>query len=437
MFANLRLRLLALVRKIWVRASLYSVAGLGAAVFASAVGYLVPEHVATSLGAGSVEKVLTIMASSMLSVTIFALSTLVGSLASASNASPRAIRLVVEDTTAQNILATFLGVFLFSLVGIIALSTGAYGPGERFVLFLTTLVLLLVTIASLIRWIEHITRLGRLDDVLDRVEQAAVRAVAAHRAQPQYGASTWDPVAEPAPADAVALFAEGVGYVQHLDVARLSQALSSEQRVWVLSRPGTFVGPDRPLALVGSDGDAQCSDERLASLRRCWSVDPTRSYDQDPRFALGVLAEVASKALSAAVNDVGTAIRVLGRIVSVMSAWDEERSDADEGKRVVRDNVFLAPIATVDVLEDAFRPIARDGASTIEVGLALQVALGHVARLRARPDVLDGDLGRAAAHVAVDALARAQRAMDAPGDIQQLHAASASLLDRYGLATNG
>ena len=40
---------------------------------------------------------------------------------------PRATRLVVEDVTTQNVLATFIGSFLFSLVGIIALNMGAYG----------------------------------------------------------------------------------------------------------------------------------------------------------------------------------------------------------------------------------------------------------------------------------------------------------------------
>lgn len=437
MFANLRWHLLALARKIWVRALLYSLAGLGAALLAATVGHMVPESLATRLGAGSVETVLTIMASSMLSVTIFALSTMVGALASASNASPRAIRLVVEDSTAQSILATFLGVFLFSLVGIIALSTGAYGPGERFVLFLTTLILVFITVAALIRWIEHITRLGRLGDVVARVERAAVRAVAAHRVQPQYGACRWDPVADPAPADAIALFAERVGYVQHLDVASLSSALASEQRVWVLSRPGAFVGPDRPLALVGLAEDEQLSQKDLSSLRGCWSVDRTRSYDQDPRFGLTVLAEVASKAMSAALNDAGTAIRVLAGIVNVMSAWEDDPSDDDPSQGAVKGNVFLAPITAMDVLQDAFRPIARDGSATIEVGLALQVALAHVARLHVRSDILHGDLGRTAALVALDALTRAEQASSAPADLDELRAAAAHLLGRYGLDDRG
>lgn len=130
MLTNLRWRLLTFSRKIWVRSALYSLAGVAAVLLSIALGGFVPESVATSIGDDAVGSILRVIAASMLSVTIFALSTLVGAQAHATTASPRATSLVVEDPTAQSILASFLGVFIFSLVGIIALSSGAYGSGE-------------------------------------------------------------------------------------------------------------------------------------------------------------------------------------------------------------------------------------------------------------------------------------------------------------------
>jgi uncharacterized membrane protein len=41
-----------------------------------------------------------------------------------SNITPRAVLLLIDDTTAQNALATVLGSFLFAIVGVITLSTG-------------------------------------------------------------------------------------------------------------------------------------------------------------------------------------------------------------------------------------------------------------------------------------------------------------------------
>ncbi|MEJ1268514.1 DUF2254 family protein [Pantoea ananatis] len=78
------------------------------------------------------DNILNILASSMLAVTTFSLSTMVTAFGSATtHVTPRAMKLVVEDSTTQNVLATFIGSFLFSLVGIIALNMGAYGEQGR------------------------------------------------------------------------------------------------------------------------------------------------------------------------------------------------------------------------------------------------------------------------------------------------------------------
>lgn len=427
MITNFRWRLLAFSRKIWVRAALYSMVGVVAALASVHLGQWVPERVATSLGANAVGSILQVIAASMLSVTIFALSTLVGALLNAAAASPRASRIVVEDPTAQGILAVFLGVFVFSLVGIIALSTGAYSAGQRFVLFVFTLAFVVVTVASLIRWIQHITQLGRIEDSVERLERASIEAFEKHRRAPQFGGVSWNDDADPPDADAILLMSDRAGYVRHFDIEALVSHLEPSQRVWVLARPGTFVGPNRPLALVarGASG-AVISDDDLESLRNSWLVGETRNFDQDPRFGVCVLAEVASKALSPGINDVGTAIGVLGRLVRVLATLDRNAEQPNEGG-VEHAQVRVRPIVALDMLRDAFRSIARDGAGAIELGLRLQATLAHVARLRPRGDVLQGDLGEAAAAIADDALARARSALELPADVSELEAASRQL----------
>lgn len=433
MLTNLRWRVVAFTRKIWVRAALYSVIGLIAAAAAAALGRFVPEALARDLGADAVGSVLTVIAASMLSVTIFALSTLVGALSSATNASFRAARLVAEDPIAQSILASFLGVFFFSLVGIIALSSGVYGAGERFVLFVFTLVLIVVTAASLIRWIQHITQLGRLEDTLERLERASVEALEKHRRAPQLGGATWDPKANPPDADAVPLFAESSGYVRHIDIEALASQIDRSQRVWVLARPGAFVGPNRPLAQIARDGSGEpVPAEILTSLRKAWLVSETRNFDQDPRFCLCVLTEVASRALSPAVNDFGTAIGVVGRLVRVLAALRSEDERASES-RPRHENILVQPITALDLLVDAFRPIARDGAGAIELGLRLQAALAHIARLAPPGDVVMGSMGLAAAVTANDALCRARLALKSPTDVAELEAAASDLLRQHGI----
>ncbi|MFN3673402.1 MAG: DUF2254 family protein, partial [Bosea sp. (in: a-proteobacteria)] len=117
-----------ITRRMWFRASLFSILAVATALAAIVLAPSIPSDWPTKIGADAVDNILGIIASSMLAVTTFSLSTMVAAYAAAtSNVTPRATRLVMEDTTTQNVLATFIGSFLYSLVGIIALSTGAYG----------------------------------------------------------------------------------------------------------------------------------------------------------------------------------------------------------------------------------------------------------------------------------------------------------------------
>lgn len=136
---------------------------------------MIPESVSVKVGAEAVDNILNILASSMLAVTTFSLSIMVTAYGSATtNVTPRATRLVVEDVTTQNVLATFIGSFLFSLVGIIALNMGAYGERGRVILFIVTLVVIALIISTLLRWIQHLTSLGRVGETTAKVEQAAI-----------------------------------------------------------------------------------------------------------------------------------------------------------------------------------------------------------------------------------------------------------------------
>src|SRR5688572_11991664 len=122
--AHWKLLLRRLVRQIWFRITLFCLGGFAAAFTALLLQPYIPEDVAISVGADSVGNILGILAASMLTVTTFSLTTMVSAFASAStNLTPRATQLLMEDTTAQNALATFLGAFLYSIVGIVALST--------------------------------------------------------------------------------------------------------------------------------------------------------------------------------------------------------------------------------------------------------------------------------------------------------------------------
>ena len=153
------------------------------------------------------------------------------------------------------------------------------------------------------------------------------------------------------------------------------------------------------------------------AVASCFMIRDQRSFDQDPRFGLIVLSEIASRALSPAVNDPGTAIDVIGTIVRVLTPWGQRNADA---AKVRFPRLRVPAIGADDLLVDAMAPIARDGAAMVEVGIRLQKALHALARLG------DDDLARAARAQARDAVMRAEVALTFAGDVARLKAVAES-----------
>ena len=469
MISKWRFMALQLGRRLWVRAGFFAVLGVATALLAIVAERFIPWELPGKIGADAVDSILNILASSMLAVTTFSLTVMVAAYSAAtSNVTPRATRLVMQDVTTQNVLATFLGTFLFSLVGIIALSTGVYGDRGRVVLFVVVLGVIVVIVVALLRWIDHLSRLGRVGETTDRVEKATAAALAGRIETPCLGGRPWlgSPLAPPEGARAVE--AETVGYVQHVDIAALS-ALAEERdlTLYLAAPPGAFVHDGKPLAwLVGaargsdeqtssevSDKDAEKAAEEkaaaAAAVRSAFVVEAERSFEQDPRFGLAVLAEIASRALSPAVNDPGTAIDVVGRAVRLLQPWakrgeqhPEGSAGADEtgsalgngnlGERAGPDEdvacprIHVPPLAAADLLDDVFAPIARDGAGIIEVQMRLQKALIALASMG------DDAMAAAALEQSRRALVRAEAALTLPDDVARLRALLARDRGRRG-----
>lgn len=356
-------------RTLWVRATLFCVLAVVTALVGMGLDPFIPGDLSGVIGADAVDHILDILASSMLAVTTFSLTVMVSAYAAAtSNVTPRAIRLLMQDTTTQNVLSTFLGSFLFSLVGIIALSAGAYGESGRVVLFVVTLGVIGLVVVTMLRWISHLSHFGRVADTTDRVEAATRRALQDRVARPFLGGHRLDLNADLD--SAFPVVAQRVGYVQHVDAERLETCAGAcNGHVAILALPGSFVYPGTVLARVRGPEDLH------AHVADAFTVDDERSFDQDPRFGLCVLAEIASRALSPAVNDPGTAIDVLGRMVRVLSCWQAPPVGEPDGD-VLYPHVSAPPLKVQDLIDDAFAPIARDGAALVQVQVRLLKSLG-------------------------------------------------------------
>jgi uncharacterized membrane protein len=410
-------------RKLWVRAASFAVLGVAIVPLARLIGPLIPSDLVALTGAGSVQGILNILASSMLAVTTFSLSTMVSAYSSAAAAvTPRAVTLLMQDRTSQTVLSTFIGAFLFGLVGIIGIEAQAFSQSGLLVLFLTTIVVIALVVVALIRWISHLTSFGRLADSSRRVEEATAHALRTRARFPALGG-----VPAPAghdgraPAGHRALYAPATGYLQHIDMPRLdgcAKALVPGQAgkgefdgagpvLHVACLPGSFVHPAEPLVWV----PASLPEADEAAILQAFSVGDERSFDQDPRFGLCVLCEIAERALSPAVNDPGTAIDILGRSVRILAHWLDRKPVAVEYPRV-----SVPALRIDDLFDDIFPAIARDGAGVLSVQLRLQKTLLALARLS------PADFGPVALHQSERALRVAGPAHLPPEETARLEA---------------
>lgn len=199
------------LRKAWVRIVAFAALALLTAVMAQLLGPLLPRGPHTNVGADAVEDILSIITSSMLVVTTFSLSVAVSAFAAAaSSATPRATALLQEDPTTQNVLATFIGAFLFGLLGLIGLKAQLYDDAGRVILYVATLVVVVLVVAALIRWIDHLMSFGRMADTLSRIERAATRSLKARLENPWLGGR---PRQGEIPASGVRIGAHKTGYV--------------------------------------------------------------------------------------------------------------------------------------------------------------------------------------------------------------------------------
>jgi uncharacterized membrane protein len=368
-----------LQEKLWFIAVLYAALAIltnGAAIL---IGPLLPEGLGEKLGSDAVETVLTILASSMLSVVTFSLGIMVSAFASAAAAvTPRAIALLKADRTTQRVLATFLGSFLYSLIGIIALNGGVLTGNDRLVLFAVTILVVAIVVIAILRWIAHLTVFGLMTDSIDKVETAACRALAQRIDAPHMGGHGHS---GPPPPAAYPVYASKIGYVRYVHMDTLqdcAQNIGSQIYLHVL--PGAFVHPGAVLAHVLAPAAAKAprdmpekSDDRL---KEAFNIGDTRSFEQDPRFGLSVLAEIAERALSPAVNDPGTAIDVLGRSVRLLSILADGREP-----ELLFPNLWVPSLSVDDMMDDIFAPIARDGAAIFAVQMRLQKALLALAQI--------------------------------------------------------
>ncbi len=419
MYSKLQFFYERLREKLWIRPLIFCLLAISAALAARTVNTLGINDLIPQIDHDTVEKLLSIIAASMLGVATFAVGSMVSAYASvSSNATPRAFTLVISDDVSKTVLSTFIAAFIFSVVSLIAIKTGYYGQAGLFMIFIMTIAVLGWVVFSFVRWVDQIARLGRLGTTIARVEKAAKAAIERRRHSPNLGAL---PV-EPGTDLGAPIYADTVGYIQHINVEALQSYAEKHKLVLtVAALPGAFIAPGH--ALVFFQGHANDIPKEFDSshISKEFVIDHDRTYDEDPRFGLIALSEIASRALSAAVNDPGTAIDIIGTLVRLFTFWVRPLEETEHPKAKF-DRVRVPSLKLDEMFDDAFTAIARDGAGVIEVVVRLQKAFISLSSIQ------NNELREVAAKHSKLALARAELALKLPYEIERVRALANKVL---------
>jgi uncharacterized membrane protein len=212
-----------------------------------------------------------------------------------------------------------------------------------------------------------------MGDTLEHVEQACDEAFSSKELAGSLGGT---PAQGEAPSG-TKVCPDRIGYIRNIDIAQLQEIATDLNTVLrVRHRPGSFL--DKRDALVSMKSELSLDDDMIRRIREAFQMGDSRNIEGDPRFGLIVLAEIADRALSPAVNDPGTAIGVLGIQIRLLEKWSCHRREAPE---VLYPAIEVPPLDPEDLLDDAFTAISRDGAGMFEVGARLQKCFATLAGL--------------------------------------------------------
>jgi uncharacterized membrane protein len=266
------------------------------------------------------------IASTMITVIALVLGLTVVALQLASTQfSPRLLRNFLRDLTNQLALSSFVATFAYSTAGLytVGVSAGRRTDDYPRLAVSGALVLLFISLLMLVFFVHHLAHSIQIDQVMADVESSTLHVV---------GHSLADGndigVAVPIPEHAVEVLATGSGYVQTYHLDGLARAAGQHDvNVGLVPIIGEHVIVGAPIAWAWRSGDGsplQAGGAELEAVRDALAhgirLGFERTAEQDVAFGIRQLADVASKALSPAINDPYTAVQAVDHLSVILAA---------------------------------------------------------------------------------------------------------------------
>lgn len=283
---------------------------------------------------------------------------------SATAYSPRLVMWIARDPVLSHALGVFSATFLYAIAALSWLDRG----NSRKVLFISAWAVIALLLASVGMFIALIQRVGLLQinrmllfianqgrgvieklygqldlpsskpQALSKIKAVPVQ-ILCHRGRPQS--------------------------LQEINIEKLVNiADQHDARIEVVAVVGDTVLESTALIHVFG-GDGQIPE---MELRNVFELGDERTFDQDPKYAIRLLVDIAIRALSPAVNDPTTAVQALDQIGDLLARLGQRRLEVGEFRDAAgRLRVVAEFPSWDDFLHLGFEEILSYGAKSVQI----------------------------------------------------------------------
>jgi uncharacterized membrane protein len=159
------------------------------------------------------------------------------------------------------------------------------------------------------------------------------------------------------------------------DKGLLKIAQQADCVIELVPQVGDFMAPDDPLFRVYEGGQGINEQQ----LRQCVAFGPERTLEQDPAFAFRIIVDIASKALSPAINDPTTAVLAIDQIHHLLrQVGNRQLDDGQDRDAAGRLRLVYRTPDWEDFVQLAVTEIRQFGGESIQVARRLRAMLENL-----------------------------------------------------------
>jgi uncharacterized membrane protein len=330
------------------------------------------------MSVASAQAALSAIASGMLALTgiVFALAFVMVQF-SATAYSPRLVTWLSDDPTLFHALGLFMATFGYAIAALAWTDRGGNGKVPLFsvAIVIVLLILSMLVFARLVHRLTHL-QIAHVLAFIGRRGRSVIRTMFPRLDAPAAAAESWQSAMErlrDRPLTQPLRYSGEPRVVTRFALAALVQQAEAADAVIVLEcAVGDTLVEDSLLLRVHGARALLPEDQ----LRETIQLARERTFEQDPRYALRLLVDIAIRALSPAINDPTTAVQAIDQIEDLLRRLGRRALDAgcltDAGGAL---RVVFPTPSWEDYLSLAFDEIRHYGADSLQVMRRLRAAL--------------------------------------------------------------